>query len=175
MHRSVIGALLLALPTLAMAGDTVHRWVDEHGTVNYGDRPPEGRRTTPVPTSDPLGVSNSPAAKPPPAARTEPAATVAPDREAVRQEVESALRREQAANALEAERRQEAARIEARRRCEEQRRVDCDQGAVIDDTLYFAPPRILRRHQPGMPVVPVPPPTPAAPPLLMKRGPVDTH
>jgi type IV secretory pathway VirB10-like protein len=176
MNRSVICALLLALPTLAMAGNTVHRWVDEHGTVNYGDRPPEGRRTTPVPTSDPLGVSGSPAAKPVPAAPTESAATAPPDREAVRQEVESALRRERAADALATERRQEAARLEARRRCEEQRRVDCDQAAVIDDTIYLAPPRILRRHQPGIPVVPTSPPTtPAAPPLLMKRGPVDTH
>ncbi|HEY9194587.1 MAG TPA: DUF4124 domain-containing protein [Methyloversatilis sp.] len=174
MKITVLCTLLLALPTFATADTTVHRWVDEHGTVNYGDRPPEGRRTTPVRTTDPLSVSGTPASTPPPDAQTTPAAP-ALDREAVRQEVESALRREQAAQALETEHRQEAARLEARRRCEEQRRIDCDQATVMDEPLYYAPPRILRRHYPA-PVVPATPPAaPAAPPLLMKRGPVDAH
>ena len=174
MKNTVLCTLLLALPVLAMADTTVHRWVDEHGTVNYGDHPPEDHRTTPIRTADPLSVSGAPTVTPPPEARTT-RATPALDRDAVRQEVESALRREQAAQALETDRRQEAARLEAHRRCEEQRRIDCDQTAVMEEPLYYAPPRILRRHYPA-PIVPATSPaTPAAPPLLMKRGPVTTH
>jgi hypothetical protein len=51
-------AALLTCNPCAYA-DTVHRWVDERGVVNYGDAPPNGVRSTAVPTRDPLKTGAS--------------------------------------------------------------------------------------------------------------------
>lgn len=170
MNARTMLCLLAMLPLGALAGGTVHRWVDERGVVNYGDKPPSGRNATAVPITDPLTVSGQPA---PPAGTPPPARAGTPplDRDAVRQEIESALRREQAAQVQEAARNQEKARAEARRRCEEQRRVDCDQA--LPDDLYYAPPRIVRRHYPITPVVPPRPADPPAPPVLKAPRPAN--
>lgn len=173
MNGRTFICLLALLPLGALADGTVHRWVDERGVVNYGDKPPPGRKATPVPITDPLTVSRPPAPTTPsdPAAPPARAGTPPMDRDAVRQEIESSLRREQAAQAQEAERNQEKARAEARRRCEEQRRVDCDQAQP--DDLYIAPPRIVRRHYPIPPVVPPRPADPPAPPVLKAPRPAN--
>lgn len=169
MNGRTFICLLALLPLGALADGTVHRWVDERGVVNYGDKPPPGRKATAVPITDPMTVSGPPA---PPAPSATGAAPTRPlDRDAVRQEVESALRREQAAQAQDAERNQEKARAEARRRCEEQRRVDCDQA--LPDDLYYAPPRIVRRHYPITPIIPPRPADPPAPPVLKAPRPAN--
>lgn len=170
MKASALYALLLLWPVTSFAGDAVHRWVDERGVVNYGDRPPEGRSATRVDTADPLGV-REPVQRP-----AAPAAVAggAMDRGAVQREVDSALQRERAAVARENAARKEAALAEARRRCEEQRRVDCDDPAVLDETLYGVPPRIVRRHYPvhrPYPPVARPPAQPAESPVLMRKLP----
>ncbi|MFW2454364.1 DUF4124 domain-containing protein [Methyloversatilis discipulorum] len=169
MKAAALYAALCMLPVTLFAGDTVHRWVDERGVVNYGDAPPEGRKSTPIRTVDPLTVTGSP---PPARAATPPtpAGGVA-DRDAVQREVESALQRERASVARESAARQEAAMAEARRRCLEQRRVDCDDPALIEDTLYGVPPRIIRRHPPLYPPIARPPAPPPEPPVLMRKLP----
>ncbi len=165
--------LLAVLPLGALADGAVHRWVDERGVVNYGDKPPPDRKATPVAITDPLTVSRPPAPTTPPDTAAPPAraGTQPMDRDALRQEIESTLRREQAAQAQEAERNQDKARAEARRRCEEQRRVDCDQA--LPDDLYIAPPRIVRRHYPITPVIPPRPADPPAPPVLKAPRPAN--
>ncbi|MBC7207022.1 MAG: DUF4124 domain-containing protein [Methyloversatilis sp.] len=157
------------LPVTSFAGDTVHRWIDERGVVNYGDAPPEGRKSTPVRTIDPLTVTGSP----PPARAATPPAPVggATDRDAVQREVESALQRERASAARESAARQEAAMAEARRRCLEQRRVDCDDPVLLEEPLYGVPPRIIRRHPPLHPPIARPPAPPPEPPVLMRKLP----
>ncbi|MDY0057330.1 MAG: DUF4124 domain-containing protein [Methyloversatilis sp.] len=169
MKAAALYAALCMLPVTSFAGDTVHRWVDERGVVNYGDAPPEGRKSTPIRTVDPLTVTGSP---PPARAATPPApSSAAADREAVQREVESALQRERASVAQENAARQEAAMAEARKRCLEQRRVDCDDPAVLDDTLYGVPPRIIRRHPPLYPPIARPPAPPPERPVLMRKLP----
>lgn len=126
--------------------DTVHRWVDEHGVVNYGDAPPEGVRATAVPTRDPLKTTRPPGAA---SASVVPAVRepVTPDRTIVRDEVEQALLRERAAQTAETGKLEEAARLAARRRCEEQRRVDCDENPVVE-SYADGPPVLVRRRNP---------------------------
>ncbi|MGC4405778.1 DUF4124 domain-containing protein [Methyloversatilis sp. MC4-4] len=169
MKAVALYAAMCMLPVTSFAGDTVHRWVDERGVVNYGDAPPEGRKSTPVRTIDPLTVTGSP---PPARAATPPAPTggVA-DRDAVQREVESALQRERASAARESAARQEAAMAEARRRCLEQRRVDCDDPVLLEEPLYGVPPRIIRRHPPLYPPIARPPAPPPEPPVLMRKLP----
>lgn len=169
MKAAVLYAALCLLPMTSFAGDTVHRWVDERGVVNYGDAPPEGRKSTPIRTVDPLTVTGSP--PPARAATPSPPASGTPDREAVQREVESALQRERASVTQESAARQEAAMAEARRRCIEQRRVDCDDPALLDETLYGVPPRIIRRHPPLYPPITPPPPPPPERPVLMRKLP----
>ena len=99
MNGRTFICLLALLPLGALADGTVHRWVDERGVVNYGDKPPPDRKATPVPITDPLTVSRPPAPTTPPETAAPPAraGTQPMDRDAVRQEIESTLRREQAA------------------------------------------------------------------------------
>lgn len=169
MKAAALYAALCMLPVTLFAGDTVHRWVDERGVVNYGDAPPEGRKSTPIRTVDPLTVTGSP---PPARAATPPSpAGGMADRDAVQREVESALHRERTSVAQESAARQEAAMAEARKRCLEQRRVDCDDPAVLDDTQYGVPPRIIRRHPPLYPPIARPPAPPPERPMLMRKLP----
>lgn len=169
MKAVALYAAMCMLPVTSFAGDTVHRWVDERGVVNYGDAPPEGRKSTPVRTIDPLTVTGSP---PPARAATPPApAGGVADRDAVQREVESALQRERASAARESAARQEAAMAEARRRCLEQRRVDCDDPVLLEEPLYGVPPRIIRRHPPLYPPIARPPAPPPEPPVLMRKLP----
>lgn len=168
MKATALYALLVLWPVTSFAGDAVHRWVDERGVVNYGDRPPEGRKTTRIETTDPLGVTE-PVQRPPAAPSAGNAGLM--DRNAVQREVESALQRERAAAAQESAARQEAAMAEARRRCEEQRRVDCDHPGLVDENVYVGPPRIVRRHYPLYPPVVKPPAQPVERPMLMRKGP----
>lgn len=169
MKAVALYAAMCMLPVTSFAGDTVHRWIDERGVVNYGDAPPEGRKSTPVRTIDPLTVTGSP----PPARAATPPAPVggATDRDAVQREVESALQRERASAARESAARQEAAMAEARRRCLEQRRVDCDDPVLLEEPLYGVPPRIIRRHPPLHPPIARPPAPPPEPPVLMRKLP----
>lgn len=169
-YGSLYIAALISFSTIATA-DTVHRWKDENGVINYGHTPPAGVRSTPVPTVDPLKVTRPPGA-------TADAPTVARptdnlDRNAVRDEVEQALRQQSANQAAEAREQEENARLAARKRCEAQRRVDCDDPAVLDDSLYGVPPRIVRRHFPTQPLYPPirPPAQPAERPMLMRKLP----
>ncbi len=169
MRHLLLYLVLLPCCGAVVASDTVHRWTDERGIVNYGDAPPKGARATAVPINDPLTVSGSPAG-PRPAAPADARPASALDRDAVREEIDAALRREQSARIADAERRQEAVRLEARRRCEAQRRVDCDDVLPADEYLHFAPPRIIRHPNVWQPVKPVttPPNRPVEPPALMK-------
>jgi hypothetical protein len=48
--RSLIGVLLLAMAAATCAAAEAYRWVDEKGMVNYGEKPPEERRSQPVDT-----------------------------------------------------------------------------------------------------------------------------
>lgn len=58
MQRSRLSAMLVLALASAMASAEVYKWVDAHGNVHYGDRPPvtgtESRSITlpPVPTKD---------------------------------------------------------------------------------------------------------------------------
>ncbi len=169
MIRPALYLLLLIGPGMVLAADVVHRWKDENGVINYGDTPPAGARATPVPTVDPLKVTRPQGATvdTPPAPR--PPAN--PDRGAVREEVEQALRQQSANQAAEAREQEENARLAARKRCEAQRRVDCDDPAVLDDGLYGVPPRIVRRHFPTRPPYPPirPPAQPVERPALMRK------
>jgi hypothetical protein len=169
MKALALYAAMCLLPVTALAGDTVHRWVDERGVVNYGDAPPEGRKSTPVRTIDPLTVTGSPS----PARAATPSAPAGgvTDRDAVQREVETALQRERASAARESAARQEAAMAEARRRCLEQRRVDCDDPVLLEEPLYGVPPRIIRRHPPLYPPIARPPTPPQEPPVLMRKLP----
>ena len=60
-------AFVLAAVIAAPAAAQVHRWVDERGVVQYGDRPPAGGATT----------LRTPVAPPPPAAPAAPTAVPA--------------------------------------------------------------------------------------------------
>jgi hypothetical protein len=164
--NGLIGAALCLVPVICHAQATIHRWVDERGVVNYGDSPPEGRKTTRIVTVDPV-ATEKPAE--PPAAQAPGSRQDALDRRAVREEIEDAMRRERLAREREAAREAEAARMAARKRCEEQRRVDCDQVGALDDPVYVTP-RIVRRHYPIAPVQP-PRPAPSEPPALMRKLP----
>ncbi|MDP3872882.1 MAG: DUF4124 domain-containing protein [Methyloversatilis sp.] len=169
-YGSLYIAALISFSTIATA-DTVHRWKDENGVINYGHTPPAGVRSTPVQTIDPLRVT-----RPPGATADSPTAPASPanlDRNAVRDEVEQALRQQSVNQAAEAREQEESARLAARKRCEAQRRVDCDDPAVLDDSLYAVPPRIVRRHFPTQPVyAPIRPPAqPAERPMLMRKLP----
>jgi hypothetical protein len=124
--------------------DTVHRWVDERGVVNYGDTPPRDVRATAVPTRDPLKTAGpSGAANPSVAPAGQGPAQ--PDRALVRDEVEQALQRQNAAQAAETRKQEEAAWLTAKRRCEEQRRVDCDENPFAE-THADGPPVLVRRR-----------------------------
>lgn len=171
MKPAALYALLVLWPVTSFAGDAVHRWVDERGVVNYGDRPPEGRKSTRIETADPLGVTEPVRRLPAPPAPAGSSNSGLMDRGAVQREVESALQRERAAAAQESAARREAAMAEARRRCEEQRRVDCDHPGLVDENVYVGPPRIVRRHYPLYPPVVKPPAQPAERPMLMRKGP----
>lgn len=135
-------AALLAGNPCAYA-DTVHRWVDERGVVNYGDAPPNGVRSTAVPTRDPL--KTGPVGTAGPSVIPAGPAPARPDRAAVRDEVEQALQRQNAARAAETRKQEEAAWLSARRRCEEQRRVDCDENPYAE-THADGPPVLVRRR-----------------------------
>lgn len=169
-YGSLYIAALISFSTIATA-DTVHRWKDENGVINYGHTPPAGVRSTPIPTVDPLKVTRPPGATADAPAVTRPTDNL--DRNAVRDEVEQALRQQSANQAAEAREQEENARLAARKRCEAQRRVDCDDPAVLDDSLYGVPPRIVRRHFPTQPLYPPirPPAQPAERPMLMRKLP----
>lgn len=112
-------ALLL---TAVNASGEVYRWVDEHGIVNYGSRPPPGSKAKSVNT-DSTRVSVVPApAKP---AMVAPASA---EQAALRERVgklESQLEEERRLRALaEAADGDQIAR--ARADCEAQRRLNCD-------------------------------------------------
>jgi hypothetical protein len=175
-----LAALLTCNP--GAHADTVHRWVDERGVVNYGDAPPHRVRTTEVSTRDSLKTDGASAAA---RARTAPAGTVPapPDRAIVRDEVELALQRQRAAQANETRQQEEAAWLAARRRCEEQRRVDCEENPFAD-AYADGPPVLVRRrsawvspqsplHRPGYLPPRHPhanaPSTPQERPALMRR------
>lgn len=56
----LIAALSLALSLFspALEAQTIYKWVDENGTVHYGERPPEGVEAEPVSVSSPkVGTS----------------------------------------------------------------------------------------------------------------------
>lgn len=46
--------LVLALP-LAAGPSAIYRWVDEHGQIHYGDRPPSGVQADAIPPPLPAG------------------------------------------------------------------------------------------------------------------------
>lgn len=176
-YGSLYLGALICFGTTATA-DTVHRWKDENGVVNYGNAPPTGVRSTPVPTMDPLKVT-----RPPGAPDNIPAAAARPpdglDRGAVRDEVEQALRQQSATQAADAQRQDEAARLAAKRRCEAQRRVDCDDYPWAD-SHFDGPPVVVRRRNDWVnPYPPVyrpnhPPSAPSQPverPALMRKLP----
>jgi hypothetical protein len=169
-YGSLYIAALISFSTIATA-DTVHRWKDENGVINYGHMPPAGVRSTPIQTIDPLRVTRPPGATAD--SPTAPASPVNLDRNAVRDEVEQALRQQSANQAAEAREQAEAARLAAKKRCEAQRRVDCDDPAALDDSFYGVPPRIVRRHFPIQPLYPPisPPGQPAERPILKNRLP----
>jgi hypothetical protein len=54
MMRALIGVLLAIAAGPCLAAEA-YRWVDERGVVNYGEKPPEERRATPVDTR-PIGT-----------------------------------------------------------------------------------------------------------------------
>lgn len=47
--RFLIGSLVAVASAACLAAET-YRWVDEKGVVNYGEKPPQERRATPVDT-----------------------------------------------------------------------------------------------------------------------------
>jgi hypothetical protein len=187
-RRSLYIAVLFCLSTVATA-DTVHRWQDANGVVNYGDTPPAGVRSTPIQTADPLKISKQPALDS--GAPTTPAAPQNLDRSAIRTEIEQALQQQSANAAAEARRQDDAARLAAKRRCESERRVDCDDPPWTDtspwaDTYFDRPPMVVRRHpgwthspyppghRPGYPPAPPSnhtPPRPVERPALMRKLP----
>lgn len=124
--------------------DTVHRWVDERGVVNYGDAPPNGVRTTAVPTHDPLTTSG-PSGAARPSVTPDGAAAARPDNAVVREAVEQALQRQNAAQLAETRKQEEAAWAAARRRCEAERRVDCDENPFAE-THADVPPMLVRKR-----------------------------
>lgn len=64
MHRGlVLGAMIVGL-ALAPAAADVYRWVDEHGQVHFGDRPPADKDSERVKTRPPPSAP-TPAAAPP--------------------------------------------------------------------------------------------------------------
>lgn len=157
--------------SMTATADTVHRWKDDNGVINYGDTPPAGVRSTPVQTVDPLKVTQPAGATVD--AQAAPGSPADLDRNAVRDEIEQALRRQSANQAAEARAQEENARLASRKRCEAQRRVDCDDPAALDDSLYGVPPRIVRHHFPTRPLYPPvrPPAQPAERPMLMRKLP----
>ncbi|WP_374341593.1 DUF4124 domain-containing protein [Methyloversatilis sp.] len=170
MKATALYVAMCMLPVTTFAGDSVHRWVDERGVVNYGDRPPEGRKASRVETTDPLGVTEP--VQRPAAAAPATAGAGFPDRGVVQREVEEALRRERSAAERDLTARREAAKAQARQRCEEQRRVDCDNPALPDESILVVPPRIVRRHYPIQPVYPAHPPAQTREqPMLMRKLP----
>lgn len=42
-HIGLLGLIIGVMPLQTMAGK-IYRWVDENGTVHYGDKPPAGQR-----------------------------------------------------------------------------------------------------------------------------------
>jgi hypothetical protein len=57
-QRPILWLTFLASALLpAVAGSTeIYRWVDEDGSVHFGDRPPEGRQTEKVEVLAPMGA-----------------------------------------------------------------------------------------------------------------------
>lgn len=56
--QGTLAALALALVLPAFAAQTIYKWVDEDGTVHYGERPPEGVAAEPVNVRSPrVGTS----------------------------------------------------------------------------------------------------------------------
>lgn len=108
MSRTLLtlAALLMVAGSPAFAADTIYKWVDEQGTVHYGERPPEGVDAVEVLVSQ---VSERDPADNPYASAT----TADPDQPSVAQQ-----RREERAERIE-QQRQEDARLGAA--CQAQR------------------------------------------------------
>jgi hypothetical protein len=183
MNPRTLYLVMLLISAPAVAGDTVHRWVDERGVVNYGDAPPKGVKSRQVPTDPALSGLPAEAAPqsappplppPPPVAGTQaPPATVPLDRDTVREELERALQRSEAERARLMKDREDAERAAARQRCEAERRVDCGDDATLagEDSTAYLPHHIRRRLPPPHAKPPVAPEPPEkAPPSLMRRG-----
>jgi hypothetical protein len=98
--RGSLATLALAFALPSMAAQTIYKWVDENGTVHYGERPPQGVTAEPVSVRSPdVGTSE------PNATFTDPEAVAE-----AREEQQEQLRQLAEANA---EREEEAKRLAA--------------------------------------------------------------
>lgn len=139
--------LLLALAIDASA--EVYRWVDEHGVVNYGSRPPAGSKAKQVDAdAAPLSVVPAP---PKPASVAPGVAEQAALRARVRSleaQAEEERRQRALLQAAESER-----LAQARADCEAQRRLNCDSDpfGLYEPTVIASPllrPIVVRPHRP---------------------------
>ena len=160
----ISSAVLLLLAMNASA--QVYRWVDEHGVVNYGSRPPAGSKAKPV-NADDTRVSVVPApAKP---------AAVAPasgEQAALRErlgKLESQLEEERRLRA-QARAAEDDQLARARADCEAQRRLNCetDPYGRYEPTVIVSPvrrPIVVKPHRPPghRPQQPLPHAEPSAP------------
>ncbi len=153
------------LMLLAMnASAEVYRWVDEHGIVNYGSRPPAGSKARQV-DADSARVSVVPSP-------TKPPATASPEQAALRErlgKLESQLEEERRLRAL-AQATEADQLVRARADCEAQRRLNCDTDPYgrHEPTVIVSPvrrPILMKSHRsPGLrPEQPAPHLEPSAP------------
>lgn len=134
---AVIG---MALANVAVA-DTVYRWKDASGQLNYGTQPPPGVKAEPLGDRGSVTVMPAPAVPAAPAASSGTAARV--ERLERELEEERRLRREDAAR----EQDEEARRAQARAECERQYREPCDEeGRPLGSSPsnYIVVPRTYR-------------------------------
>lgn len=119
------------------AADTVYRWKDAGGQLNYGTQPPPGVKAEPL--GDRGNVTVVPAPAVAPAASGGTAARV--ERLERELEEERRLRREQADRTQE----EEARRAQARADCEREYREPCDEeGRPLGSTNVIVVPRTYR-------------------------------
>lgn len=132
--RWMIGVMCMLLGGVA-AAETVYRWQDAKGQVNYGTQPPPGVRAEPIGGRGSVSVMPAP----PPAAATPPAE----DATAARVErLERELEEERQARRDDAARRddEDAQRVRTRAECERQYREPCDEEGRPLSTRYIVRP-----------------------------------
>lgn len=143
MKRILICGLLGLGWALAVQADTVYRWKDASGQVNYGTQPPPGVQAEPIGGRG--SVSVMPALPPSAVPQADPNAGRI---ERLERELEEERRMRREASAREEE--DAERRAEARERCEREYREPCDEDGRPLSTRYIAVP-VAPPYQPYYP------------------------